>query len=71
MPPLPMITLQPEISNQRSSHWVKRKEAVAVTAPISKLPSGCTVAAGEQWKLTLPSSAGSAGRPAPSAIAFL
>src|SRR6516165_1100947 len=42
MPPLPMMILQPERSSQRSSHFAKRKEAVAVTAkalPCS-VPSG-------------------------------
>jgi hypothetical protein len=49
-----MITLQWEVLNQPSSHLANRKEAVAVTAPTVALPSGFSVAAGEQWKLTKP-----------------
>jgi hypothetical protein len=48
MPPLPMMMLQPESWNQPSSHFAKRKDAVAVTAPTVWLPSGLTDAAGEQ-----------------------
>ena len=71
MPPLPMMMLQRESLNQPSSHLAKRNEAVAVTAPTVALPSGLSVAAGEQWKLAKPSSSGGAGRPAPSSTAFL
>ena len=71
MPPLPMMMLQPESLNQPSSHLAKRNEAVAVTAPTVWLPSAFTAAAGEQWKLTMPSASREAGMPKPSSIARL
>jgi len=43
-----MISLQPEASNQGPIHLEKRKDAVAVTAPIANDPSAFCVAAGEQ-----------------------
>src|SRR6516164_590975 len=63
MPPLPMMMLQPDRSSQPSSHFAKRNEAVAVTAPTLRLPSGSIEAAGEQWKLTRPSFSREAGMP--------
>ena len=71
MPPLPMMMLQRDSLNQPSSHLLKRNEAVAVTAPTVALPSGFSVAAGEQWKLAEPRSSGAAGSPAPSSTARL
>ena len=44
----------------------KRKLAVAVTAPRFRLPSSRTLAAGEQWKLTLLSALRSTGGAMPS-----
>ena len=66
MPPLPMIILAPEISNQVFIHLEKRKLAVAVTAPMLKLPSSSTAAAGEQWKFTLVDARTPSGGRAPS-----
>src|SRR2546422_2140953 len=51
-PALPTTTLAPERSNHRLIDLPKRKLAVAVTASTAWVPSGLTVAAGEQWKLT-------------------
>jgi hypothetical protein len=66
MPPLPMISLAPDTSNQRSSHLAKRKEAVAVTAVSLVRPSSSIAAAGEQWKFAWLSSASGRGRSSPS-----
>jgi hypothetical protein len=46
-----MIILVPVSANQRLKYLAKRKLAVAVTAPILKLPSSFCEAAGAQWKL--------------------
>ena len=66
MPPLPTITFAPESSKKRSMKREKRKLAVAVTAPRFRLPSSPTLAAGEQWKLTLLSAFRSTGGAMPS-----
>src|SRR2546428_12140719 len=52
-PALPTTTLAPERSNHRLIDLPKRKLAVAVTASTAWVPSGLTVAAGEQWEVTL------------------
>src|SRR2546428_9407231 len=69
-PALPTTTLAPERSNHRLIDLPKRKLAVAVTASTAWVPSGLTVAAGEQWELTLvsvPTLAGK-GTPFPSIL---
>src|SRR3989449_10738845 len=64
-PALPTTTLAPERSNHRLIDLPKRKLAVAVTASTAWVPSGLTVAAGEQWKLTLVSVRTLAGKGPP------
>src|SRR3989449_7119695 len=64
-PALPTTTLAPERSNHRLIDLPKRKLAVAVTASTAWVPSGLTVAAGEQWKLTLVSVRTLAGKSTP------
>src|SRR2546425_11364917 len=64
-PALPTTTLAPERSNHRLIDLPKRKLAVAVTASTAWVPSGLTVAAGEQWKLTLVSVRTLAGKAPP------
>src|SRR3989475_10011640 len=64
-PALPTTTLAPERSNHRLIDLPKRKLAVAVTASTAWVPSGLTVAAGEQWKLTLGSVRTLAGKGTP------
>src|SRR3989449_4684723 len=64
-PALPTTTLAPERSNHRLIDLPKRKLAVAVTASTAWVPSGLTVAAGEQWKLTLVSVRTLAGKTTP------
>src|SRR3989449_11322621 len=69
-PALPTTTLAPERSNHRLIDLPKRKLAVAVTASTAWVPSGLTVAAGEQWELTLVSVRTLAGKdpPRPAAL---
>src|SRR5437879_11229073 len=64
-PALPTTTLAPERSNHRLIDLPKRKLAVAVTASTAWVPSGLTVAAGEQWELTLVSVRTLAGKSTP------
>src|SRR2546422_7468710 len=64
-PALPTTTFAPERSNHRLIDLPKRKLAVAVTASTAYVPSGLTVAAGEQWKLTLVSARTLAGGATP------
>src|SRR3989454_9788940 len=64
-PALPTTTLAPERSNHRLIDLPKRKLAVAVTASTAWVPSGLTVAAGGQWKLTLVSVRTLAGKAPP------
>src|SRR5207249_9436439 len=64
-PALPTTTLAPERSNHRLIDLPKRKLAVAVTASTAWVPSGLTVAAGEQWKMTLVSVRTLAGKSTP------
>src|SRR2546426_9974500 len=64
-PALPTTTFAPERWNHRLIDLPKRKLAVAVTASTAYVPSGLTVAAGEQWKLTLVSARTLAGRATP------
>src|SRR3989442_5358273 len=64
-PALPTTTLAPERSNHRLIDLPKRKLAVAVTASTAWVPSGLTVAAGEQWKMTLVSVRTLAGKVPP------
>src|SRR2546430_6358861 len=64
-PALPTTTLAPERSNHRLIDLPKRKLAVAVTASTAWVPSGLTVAAGEQWKMTLVSVRTLAGKTTP------
>ena len=71
MPPLPMISVEPEILNQSSSHLENRNEAVPVTAPTVYPPARSGAAAGEQWKLTALSAGRSIGSAAPSSTTFL
>src|SRR3989442_7520098 len=52
-PALPTTTLAPERSNHRLIDLPKRKLAVAVTASTAWVPSGLTLAAEEQWQLTV------------------
>src|SRR3989442_4543376 len=67
-PALPTTTFAPERSNHRLIDLPKRKLAVAVTASTAYVPSGLTVAAGEQWKLTVVSARKLSGEvPPPSA----
>src|SRR3989441_11557898 len=64
-PALPTMTLAPERSNHRLIDLPKRKLAVAVTASTAWVPSGLTVAAGEQGELTLVSVRTLAGKAPP------
>src|SRR2546428_9256768 len=64
-PALPTTTLAPERSNHRLIDLPKRKLAVAVTASTAWVPSGLTVAAGEQGELTLVSVRTLAGKTTP------
>src|SRR3989449_10727509 len=64
-PALPTTTLAPERSNHRLIDLPKRKLAVAVTASTAWVPSGLTVAAGEQWELTLVGGRTLAGKATP------
>ncbi len=45
-----MISFAPVLAIHSGNHLAKRKEAVAVTAPMLNDPSGRMAAAGEQWK---------------------
>ncbi len=65
MPPLPMMSFAPDRRNHSPIHLLKRNEAVAVTAPMVKEPSGSTVAAGEQWKFAALSRGRSMGSASP------
>src|SRR2546425_9042387 len=69
-PALPTTTLAPERSNHRLIDLPKRKLAVAVTASTAWVPSGLTVAAGEQWELTLVSVRTLAGKTPPFSTNF-
>src|SRR2546428_10870432 len=64
-PALPTTTLAPERSNHRLIDLPKRKLAVAVTASTAWVPSGLTVAAGEQGEMTLVSGRTLAGKGTP------
>src|SRR2546425_13330921 len=64
-PALPTTTLAPERSNHRLIDLPKRKLAVAVTASTAWVPSGLTVAAGGEWKLTVGGGRTLAGKAAP------
>src|SRR2546430_17429670 len=61
-PALPTTTLAPERSNHRLIDLPKRKLAVAVTASTAWVPSGLTVAAGEQGEMTMGSAPTPAGK---------
>src|SRR2546425_11682508 len=69
-PALPTTTFAPERWNHRLIDLPKRKLAVAVTASTAYVPSGLTVAAGEEGEVTLVSARTLAGGGEPRSAAL-
>src|SRR3989442_5915735 len=69
-PALPTTTFAPERWNHRLIDLPKRKLAVAVTASTAYVPSGLTVAAGEEWELTFVRAPTPFGRGTPRSTTF-